>query len=214
VHITPELLIALFTLLLNVVNTTGEYLFGRYIVEQSQALFAGSGAEAVAARERFVDHHHERRRRGVGGGDAATREQRLADRGEIAGRDSAEFRRRLFGGRRLGTSVDDEAEVVEVAAERQHRRRARGFDARDLLERRNEPPVVVDDAFAAFHLRTRRAEVEDEGVAIVEPFVDAHQVPQTPPDQQRADEQHDRDRDLQHDQRRLRAHGRRGVCGT
>jgi len=48
------LLIALFTLLLNVVNTTGEYLFGRYIVEQSQALFAGSGAEAVAARERFV----------------------------------------------------------------------------------------------------------------------------------------------------------------
>ena len=47
-------LIALFTLLLNVVNTTGEYLFGRYIVEQSQALYAGSGAEAVAARERFV----------------------------------------------------------------------------------------------------------------------------------------------------------------
>jgi len=48
------LLIAMFTLLLNVVNTTGEYLFGRYIVEQSQTLFAGTGAEAVAARERFV----------------------------------------------------------------------------------------------------------------------------------------------------------------
>ncbi len=48
------MLIALFTLLLNVVNTTGEYLFGRYIVEQSQFLHAGAGPEAVAARERFV----------------------------------------------------------------------------------------------------------------------------------------------------------------
>jgi len=47
-------LIALFTLLLNVVNTTGEYLFGRYIVEQAQALYAGTGADALAARERFV----------------------------------------------------------------------------------------------------------------------------------------------------------------
>jgi len=47
-------LIALFTLLLNVVNTTGEYLFGRYIVEQSQVLHAGAGPEALAARERFV----------------------------------------------------------------------------------------------------------------------------------------------------------------
>jgi AAA family ATP:ADP antiporter len=48
------MLIALFTLLLNVVNTTGEYLFGRYIVEQSQLLHPGAGAEALAARERFV----------------------------------------------------------------------------------------------------------------------------------------------------------------
>jgi AAA family ATP:ADP antiporter len=47
-------LIAVFTLLLNVVNTTGEYLFGRYIVEQSLALHPGAGAEALAARERFV----------------------------------------------------------------------------------------------------------------------------------------------------------------
>src|SRR3954469_490439 len=46
-------LIAFFTLLLNVVNTTGEYLFGRYIVEQSQLLHAGASADAVAARERF-----------------------------------------------------------------------------------------------------------------------------------------------------------------
>lgn len=48
------MLIAVFTLLLNVVNTTGEYLFGRYIVDQSQTLYAGASAEAVAARERFV----------------------------------------------------------------------------------------------------------------------------------------------------------------
>lgn len=47
-------LIAVLTLLINVVNTTGEYLFGRYIVEQSHALYSGAGAEAVAARERFV----------------------------------------------------------------------------------------------------------------------------------------------------------------
>ena len=44
------LLIALLTVLLNVVNTSGEYLFGRYVVEQSHALH---GADE-AARERFV----------------------------------------------------------------------------------------------------------------------------------------------------------------
>src|SRR4051812_20266060 len=48
------MLIALFTLLLNVVNTTGEYLFGRYIVEQSLLLHPGTAPEALAARERFV----------------------------------------------------------------------------------------------------------------------------------------------------------------
>jgi ATP:ADP antiporter, AAA family len=47
------LLIAVLTVLLNVVNTSGEYLFGRYIVEQAHAQF-GAGPEAAAARERFV----------------------------------------------------------------------------------------------------------------------------------------------------------------
>jgi ATP:ADP antiporter, AAA family len=47
------LLIAMLTVLLNVVNTSGEYLFGRYIVEQAQTQF-GSGPESAAARERFV----------------------------------------------------------------------------------------------------------------------------------------------------------------
>ena len=47
------LLIAVLTVLLNVVNTSGEYLFGRYVVEQANAL-PGTGAELVAARERFV----------------------------------------------------------------------------------------------------------------------------------------------------------------
>jgi hypothetical protein len=32
------MLIALLTVLLNVVNTSGEYLFARYIVEQAQTL--------------------------------------------------------------------------------------------------------------------------------------------------------------------------------
>ena len=47
------LLIACLTVLLNVVNTSGEYLFGRYIVEQSYALY-GTAAETAAARERYV----------------------------------------------------------------------------------------------------------------------------------------------------------------
>jgi AAA family ATP:ADP antiporter len=47
-------LIACLMLLLNVVNTTGEYLFGRYIVEQAQAMYPGTGAEVLADRERFV----------------------------------------------------------------------------------------------------------------------------------------------------------------
>jgi AAA family ATP:ADP antiporter len=48
------LLIAVMMVLVNVVNTTGEYLFGRYIVEQATTQFAGSDAAAVAAREQFI----------------------------------------------------------------------------------------------------------------------------------------------------------------
>ena len=44
---------------LNVVNTSGEYLFGRYVVEQANALY-GTGADAAAARERFVGETYSR----------------------------------------------------------------------------------------------------------------------------------------------------------
>ena len=47
------LLIAVLTVLLNLVNTTGEYLFGRYVVEQAQALH-GAGAEGAQARQVFI----------------------------------------------------------------------------------------------------------------------------------------------------------------
>ena len=53
------LLIAVLTVLLNVVNTSGEYLFGRYVVEQSYAQF-GAGPESAAARERFVGESYSR----------------------------------------------------------------------------------------------------------------------------------------------------------
>jgi AAA family ATP:ADP antiporter len=53
------LLIALLTVLLNVVNTSGEYLFGRYVVEQANAIH-GTGAAAEAARERFVGETYSR----------------------------------------------------------------------------------------------------------------------------------------------------------
>ena len=46
-------LIAALTVLLNVVNTTGEYLFGRYVVEQAVALH-GAGAATAAVREQFI----------------------------------------------------------------------------------------------------------------------------------------------------------------
>ena len=46
-------LIALLTVLLNVVNTSGEYLFGRYVVETANAIH-GPGAEANAARQQFI----------------------------------------------------------------------------------------------------------------------------------------------------------------
>jgi AAA family ATP:ADP antiporter len=48
------MLIATMMLLVNVVNTTGEYLFGRYVVEQANAMFSGTDAAAIANRERFV----------------------------------------------------------------------------------------------------------------------------------------------------------------
>jgi AAA family ATP:ADP antiporter len=47
------LLIAVLTLLLNVVNTTGEYLFGRYVVQSAAAIY-GSGPGTAAARQQFI----------------------------------------------------------------------------------------------------------------------------------------------------------------
>jgi len=47
------LLIAALVVLLNVVNTTGEYLFGRYVVSTAEAMF-GSGPEAAEARQQFI----------------------------------------------------------------------------------------------------------------------------------------------------------------
>jgi ATP:ADP antiporter, AAA family len=47
-------LIATLMFLVNVVNTSGEYLFGRYVVEQAELLYGGTGAAATAARERFI----------------------------------------------------------------------------------------------------------------------------------------------------------------
>jgi AAA family ATP:ADP antiporter len=46
-------LIALLMVLLNVVNTTGEYLFGRYVVEAAITLH-GAGPESAAARQEFI----------------------------------------------------------------------------------------------------------------------------------------------------------------
>jgi AAA family ATP:ADP antiporter len=52
-------LIAMLTVLLNIVNTSGEYLFGRYVVEQANALH-GSGAGLAAERERFIGETYSR----------------------------------------------------------------------------------------------------------------------------------------------------------
>ena len=53
------MLIAALMVFVNLVNTSGEYLFGRYVVEQATALY-GSGADAAAARERFVGETYSR----------------------------------------------------------------------------------------------------------------------------------------------------------
>ena len=47
------LLIGCFVLLLNVVNTSGEYLFGRYVISTAETLY-GPGAEGAAARQQFI----------------------------------------------------------------------------------------------------------------------------------------------------------------
>jgi ATP:ADP antiporter, AAA family len=46
-------LIAMMVVVLNVVNTSGEYLFGRFIVEASVRLY-GAGPATLAARQQFV----------------------------------------------------------------------------------------------------------------------------------------------------------------
>ena len=53
------LLIAALMVFVNLVNTSGEYLFGRYVIEQANALY-GTGADAAAARERFVGETYSR----------------------------------------------------------------------------------------------------------------------------------------------------------
>lgn len=47
------LLIAALVLLLNVVNTSGEYLFGRYVLATAESTY-GAGAQSEAARSTFV----------------------------------------------------------------------------------------------------------------------------------------------------------------
>ena len=47
------MLIAILMVLLNVVNTSGEYLFGRYVVAEAEVMF-GVGAASAAARERYI----------------------------------------------------------------------------------------------------------------------------------------------------------------
>jgi AAA family ATP:ADP antiporter len=47
------MLIAVLTVVLNVVNTSGEYLFGRYVVETAKSLY-GNAPEAEALRARFI----------------------------------------------------------------------------------------------------------------------------------------------------------------
>jgi AAA family ATP:ADP antiporter len=47
------MLIALLTIVLNVVNTSGEYLFGRYVVEAANARFP-AGPAGDAARQQFI----------------------------------------------------------------------------------------------------------------------------------------------------------------
>jgi AAA family ATP:ADP antiporter len=51
--------IALLTVLLNVVNTSGEYLFGRYVVEQASAIH-GSEPEFAEARQQFIGETYSR----------------------------------------------------------------------------------------------------------------------------------------------------------
>ena len=46
-------LIAMLAVLLNVVNTTGEYLFGRYVVEEA-IVRHGAGPEGEALRQQFI----------------------------------------------------------------------------------------------------------------------------------------------------------------
>lgn len=52
-------LLAAITLLLNIVNTSGEYLFGRYVVQSAVALH-GAGPEAAAARGQFIGDAYSR----------------------------------------------------------------------------------------------------------------------------------------------------------
>ena len=47
------MLIAVLTVLLNIVNTSGEYLFGRYVVDMANATH-GTGPEGAAAREALI----------------------------------------------------------------------------------------------------------------------------------------------------------------
>lgn len=53
------MLIAALAVVLNVVNTTGEYLFGRYVVEHATATF-GAGAATEAARGQFIGETYSR----------------------------------------------------------------------------------------------------------------------------------------------------------
>ena len=47
-------LVAILIIVLNVVNSSGEFLLGNLVVEQAKEAFAGSGPEVEAARKKFI----------------------------------------------------------------------------------------------------------------------------------------------------------------
>ena len=146
----------------------------------------------VAARELLVDERDARRVFGVGLCEVAPLENGDAQRAEVIGAGGGGLGERRLArlGRRL--AIDDERGLPAVVAERQARRKADRFDARQRAQPRDELVIEINPLRLFLILRIRQRDAEGQQVVHVEAGVHMLQAVKAADHQPGAHQQHHR----------------------
>ena len=154
----------------------------------------------IPPRHRLVDHAGPRCLLAIALVEESAREQLDLHRLEVAGRDDADVGERIFGGRRL-LSFDVErqraggADVVQ-----RHRRHRGGVHHAGRAAQALDHVLVEAHLRRALILRRRQQHARGDEVGAIEAGTHLQQLREAARHQSGADEQHQRERDLDHDQ--------------